>query len=85
MENFRNLLTSDRVTVVDGAVGTMLYGKDGYMNRAIKTRGELRRLAATQNKQLNSYGAVKVFSTLPFFERSPALFSAGLFLFLICD
>ncbi|MBA2501301.1 MAG: homocysteine S-methyltransferase family protein, partial [Pyrinomonadaceae bacterium] len=34
MENFRNLLTSDRVTVFDGAVGTMLYAKGVYINRS---------------------------------------------------
>ncbi|MEJ7576154.1 MAG: bifunctional homocysteine S-methyltransferase/methylenetetrahydrofolate reductase [Pyrinomonadaceae bacterium] len=34
MENFRDLLTSDRVTVFDGAVGTMLYAKGVYINRS---------------------------------------------------
>lgn len=34
MENFRDLLASDHVTVFDGAVGTMLYAKGVYINRS---------------------------------------------------
>jgi homocysteine S-methyltransferase len=34
MDNFRDLLTSDHVTVFDGAVGTMLYAKGVYINRS---------------------------------------------------
>ncbi|HLN99024.1 MAG TPA: bifunctional homocysteine S-methyltransferase/methylenetetrahydrofolate reductase [Pyrinomonadaceae bacterium] len=33
MEPFRNLLESDRIHVVDGAMGTMLYAKGIYINR----------------------------------------------------
>src|ERR687885_887408 len=34
MLNFRELLSSDHVTVFDGAVGTMLYAKGVYINRS---------------------------------------------------
>src|ERR687885_1538925 len=34
MLNFRELLSSDHVTVFDGAVGTMLYSKGVYINRS---------------------------------------------------
>jgi methionine synthase I (cobalamin-dependent)/5,10-methylenetetrahydrofolate reductase len=34
MENFRDLLLSDHITVFDGAVGTMLYAKGVYINRS---------------------------------------------------
>ncbi len=34
MENFRELLERDHVTVFDGAVGTMLYSKGIYINRS---------------------------------------------------
>ncbi|MCA1816206.1 MAG: bifunctional homocysteine S-methyltransferase/methylenetetrahydrofolate reductase [Acidobacteria bacterium] len=34
MDNFRELLSSDHVTVFDGAVGTMLYAKGVYINRS---------------------------------------------------
>ena len=34
MENFRDLLSSDQVTVFDGAMGTMLYAKGIYINRS---------------------------------------------------
>jgi methionine synthase I (cobalamin-dependent)/5,10-methylenetetrahydrofolate reductase len=34
MDNFRDLLASDHVTVFDGAVGTMLYAKGVYINRS---------------------------------------------------
>ena len=34
MENFRNLLESDHITVFDGAMGTMLYAKGVYINRS---------------------------------------------------
>ena len=34
MENFRNLLERDDVTVFDGAMGTMLYAKGVYINRS---------------------------------------------------
>jgi methionine synthase I (cobalamin-dependent)/5,10-methylenetetrahydrofolate reductase len=34
MDNFRDLLASDHVTVFDGAVGTMLYVKGVYINRS---------------------------------------------------
>jgi methionine synthase I (cobalamin-dependent)/5,10-methylenetetrahydrofolate reductase len=34
MENFRDLLASDHITVFDGAVGTMLYAKGVYINRS---------------------------------------------------
>src|SRR4051812_21222730 len=34
MDNFRELLKSDHVTVFDGAVGTMLYAKGVYINRS---------------------------------------------------
>src|ERR1044071_9369632 len=34
MENFRNLLERDDVTVFDGAMGTMLYNKGFYINRS---------------------------------------------------
>ncbi|HEY0079066.1 MAG TPA: bifunctional homocysteine S-methyltransferase/methylenetetrahydrofolate reductase [Pyrinomonadaceae bacterium] len=34
MDNFRNLLESDHITVFDGAVGTMLYEKGIYINRS---------------------------------------------------
>jgi methionine synthase / methylenetetrahydrofolate reductase(NADPH) len=34
MDNFRDLLSSDQVTVFDGAVGTMLYAKGVYINRS---------------------------------------------------
>ncbi|MFN2481239.1 MAG: homocysteine S-methyltransferase family protein, partial [Pyrinomonadaceae bacterium] len=34
MDNFRDLLESDHVTVFDGAVGTMLYTKGIYINRS---------------------------------------------------
>src|SRR5918997_3153871 len=34
MENFRDLLASDQVTVFDGAMGTMLYAKGVYINRS---------------------------------------------------
>src|SRR5258705_9714442 len=33
MEPFRNLLQADRIHVVDGAMGTMLYAKGFYINR----------------------------------------------------
>ena len=33
MEPFRNLLESDRIHVIDGAMGTMLYAKGVYINR----------------------------------------------------
>ena len=34
MDNFRELLESDHVTVFDGAMGTMLYAKGVYINRS---------------------------------------------------
>jgi len=34
MDNFRDLIESDHVTVFDGAVGTMLYAKGVYINRS---------------------------------------------------
>ncbi|HEX8130768.1 MAG TPA: bifunctional homocysteine S-methyltransferase/methylenetetrahydrofolate reductase [Pyrinomonadaceae bacterium] len=34
MENFRDLLSSDQITVFDGAMGTMLYAKGIYINRS---------------------------------------------------
>ncbi|MDQ3906778.1 MAG: bifunctional homocysteine S-methyltransferase/methylenetetrahydrofolate reductase [Acidobacteriota bacterium] len=34
MDNFRELLDADHVTVFDGAVGTMLYAKGVYINRS---------------------------------------------------
>jgi methionine synthase / methylenetetrahydrofolate reductase(NADPH) len=34
MDNFRELLESDHITVFDGAVGTMLYAKGVYINRS---------------------------------------------------
>src|ERR671927_1548993 len=34
MDNFRELLESDRVTVFDGAMGTQLYAKGVYINRS---------------------------------------------------
>ena len=34
MENFRELLESDHITVFDGAMGTMLYSKGVYINRS---------------------------------------------------
>src|SRR5919202_1597462 len=34
MDHFRDLLSSDHVTVFDGAVGTMLYAKGVYINRS---------------------------------------------------
>ncbi|HEX8457136.1 MAG TPA: bifunctional homocysteine S-methyltransferase/methylenetetrahydrofolate reductase [Pyrinomonadaceae bacterium] len=34
MENFRDLLASDQITVFDGAMGTMLYAKGIYINRS---------------------------------------------------
>ena len=34
MENFRDLLESDHITVFDGAMGTMLYAKGVYINRS---------------------------------------------------
>ena len=34
MDNFRDLLTSDQITVFDGAMGTMLYAKGVYINRS---------------------------------------------------
>jgi homocysteine S-methyltransferase len=34
MENFRDLIESDHVTVFDGAMGTMLYAKGVYINRS---------------------------------------------------
>ena len=33
MDSFRNILDSDRIHVVDGAMGTMLYAKGVYINR----------------------------------------------------
>src|SRR5919107_1455314 len=34
MDNFRDLLASDHITVFDGAMGTMLYAKGVYINRS---------------------------------------------------
>ncbi|HEV2801376.1 MAG TPA: bifunctional homocysteine S-methyltransferase/methylenetetrahydrofolate reductase [Pyrinomonadaceae bacterium] len=34
MENFRDLLASDQISVFDGAMGTMLYAKGIYINRS---------------------------------------------------
>src|SRR3712207_6762463 len=34
MENFRDILESDRVTIFDGAMGTMLYARGVYINRS---------------------------------------------------
>src|SRR5918912_709932 len=34
MDNFRELLASDQITVFDGAMGTMLYSKGVYINRS---------------------------------------------------
>src|SRR5918997_1400161 len=34
MENFRDILESDHITVFDGAMGTMLYTKGIYINRS---------------------------------------------------
>src|ERR687894_645845 len=34
MDNFRELLESDHITVFDGAMGTMLYAKGVYINRS---------------------------------------------------
>jgi methionine synthase I (cobalamin-dependent)/5,10-methylenetetrahydrofolate reductase len=34
MDNFRDLLSSDQITVFDGAMGTMLYAKGVYINRS---------------------------------------------------
>ncbi|MGI9107134.1 MAG: bifunctional homocysteine S-methyltransferase/methylenetetrahydrofolate reductase [Pyrinomonadaceae bacterium] len=34
MENFRDLLASDQITVFDGAMGTLLYAKGVYINRS---------------------------------------------------
>ncbi|MGI8997627.1 MAG: bifunctional homocysteine S-methyltransferase/methylenetetrahydrofolate reductase, partial [Pyrinomonadaceae bacterium] len=34
MENFRDILASDQITVFDGAMGTMLYAKGVYINRS---------------------------------------------------
>jgi homocysteine S-methyltransferase len=34
MENFRDLLASDQITVFDGATATMLYAKGVYINRS---------------------------------------------------
>ena len=34
MENFRDLLSSDQITVFDGAMGTQLYAKGVYINRS---------------------------------------------------
>ncbi len=34
MESFRELLTSDRITIFDGAMGTLLYSKGIYINRS---------------------------------------------------
>ena len=34
MENFRNIIESDHITVFDGAMGTMLYAKGVYINRS---------------------------------------------------
>src|ERR1041384_6976993 len=33
MESFKELLATDRILVVDGAMGTMLYAKGVYINR----------------------------------------------------
>ena len=33
MDSFRNVLDSDRIHVVAGAMGTMLYAKGVYINR----------------------------------------------------
>src|SRR6185369_5776053 len=33
MQPFREILSSDRILVVDGAMGTMLYAKGVYLNR----------------------------------------------------
>ncbi len=34
MENFRNIIESDHITVFDGAMGTLLYAKGVYINRS---------------------------------------------------
>jgi methionine synthase / methylenetetrahydrofolate reductase(NADPH) len=34
MENFRDIIDSDRVTIFDGAMGTMLYARGVYINRS---------------------------------------------------
>ncbi|MBA3240948.1 MAG: homocysteine S-methyltransferase family protein, partial [Acidobacteria bacterium] len=34
MDNFRDILESDHITVFDGAVGTLLYAKGIYINRS---------------------------------------------------
>src|ERR671921_2205555 len=34
MDNFRDLIESDHITVFDGAMGTMLYVKGVYINRS---------------------------------------------------
>src|SRR5918911_1387420 len=34
MDNFRDLLSSDHITVFDGAMGSMLYAKGVYINRS---------------------------------------------------
>src|SRR3712207_1705884 len=34
MDNFRDLIESDHITVFDGAMGTMLYAKGVYINRS---------------------------------------------------
>ena len=33
MQPFKELLSTDRIVVVDGAMGTMLYAKGVYINR----------------------------------------------------
>src|SRR5437588_4267465 len=34
MDDFREILASDQITVFDGAMGTMLYSKGVYINRS---------------------------------------------------
>lgn len=70
METFRDLLASDRITIFDGAMGSMLYGKGVYINRCYdelnlinadlvrEVHGEYVR-AGAEVVETNSFGATR--------------------------
>jgi len=51
MQNFRDLLESDRAYIFDGAMGTMLYSKGIYINRSYD---ELNLVAADRVREVHA-------------------------------
>src|SRR5258705_3839480 len=78
MENFRNILESDRIHVFDGAMGTMLYSKGVYINRCYDELNLLRpELVRDVHREYARAGA-EVLETNTFGANRPKLAHYGL-------